>query len=174
MYLISLYFDQMTDNKLRSYMKQIAKRTENTVMLDDNIPPHVTVSAFQTESEGLAIEIFERATRNLAAGNLQWVSVGTFLPQVIYVAPVLNEFLQGLSETIYKEMIGTENVVLRGNYQPYAWMPHATLAKHLTKEQMRDAFEVMQNQFAPFESKIIKIGLAKTNPYTDLTAFELK
>lgn len=174
MYLISLYFDEMTDNRLRSYMKQIAKHTGNTAMLDGNVPPHVTVSAFQTESEERAIEIFERVTGNLTAGNLQWVSVGTFLPHVIYISPVLNEYLQNLTETIYKEISHTQNVALRGNYQPYAWVPHATLAKHLAKEQMRAAFEVMQNQFGPFKSKVVKVGLAKTNPYTDLVVLELK
>lgn len=174
MYLISLYFDEMTDNRIRNYMKQIAKRTGNRAMLEGNVPPHVTVSAFQTESEALAIEIFERVAGKLTAGNLQWVSVGTFLPQVIYILPVLNEYLQNLTEIIYKEITHTENVLLRGNYQPYAWVPHATLAKHLTKEQMGAAFEVMQNQFGPFESMAVKIGLAKTNPYTDLAVFELK
>lgn len=174
MYLISIYFDETTDHKIRSYMKQIAKHTDNTAMLEGNVPPHITISAFRCNSEVLARACFERITRKVFAGELQWVSVGAFLPQVLYLSPVLNEYLQKISETIYKEVTQEEEIFLSGNYRPYAWMPHATLAKQLTKEQMKNAFEVMQNQFGPFRSKVIKIGLAKTNPYTDLEIFELK
>ena len=34
MYLISIYFDEKTESKIRSYMKQIARHTENAHMLD--------------------------------------------------------------------------------------------------------------------------------------------
>ena len=33
MYLISLYFDDVTNERIQSYMNQIAKRTGNDVML---------------------------------------------------------------------------------------------------------------------------------------------
>lgn len=173
MYLISIYFDENTDQKIRNYMKQIAKYTGNTEMLDGNVPPHVTISAFRTDSEQYAKEIFERAAGQICGGELQWVSVGMFLPQVIYLAPVLNAYIQELAEIIYRE-VSRDNVTLSGHYRPFAWMPHATLAKKLTKEEMKIAFEVMQNQFGPFESRVVKIGLAKTNPYTDLAIFKLK
>lgn len=174
MYLISVYFEEMTDKKIRGYMKQIAKHTGNSTMLDGAVPPHMTIAAFQADSQELAKRVFDRVSEKVHAGKLQWVSVGTFLPQVIYIAPVLNEYIQQLSEITYKEVAKTENVSPCGNYRPYAWMPHATLAKQLTKEQMKKAFEVMQNQFGPFSSKVVKLGLSKTNPYKDLVIFELK
>lgn len=174
MYLISIYFDETTDNRIRSYMKQIAKYTGNTLMLDGNIPPHITIAEFQTDSEKKAKGIFERIIKQAAGGSLQWVSVGMFLPHVIYLSPILNEYLCQLSEITYKEMILEENVTLSPYYRPFRWLPHATLSKKLTKEQMRIAFEVMQNQFGPFESGVSKIGLSKTNPYTDLAIFKLE
>lgn len=174
MYLISLYFDEKTDNQIRSYMKQIAKHTGNTAMIDGNVPPHITVAAFGTDSEESAVELFQKIASKLCAGEIFWVSVGTFLPKVFYISPVLNEYLHYLSEMIYKEINHNENVVPKGNYGPYKWVAHATLAKHLKNEQMRIAFKVMQDQFAPFESKVIKCGLAKTNPYKELLIYDLK
>lgn len=174
MYLISIYFDAVTENRIKSYMKQIAKYTGNTTMLDGNVPPHITISGFQTDSEQKAKEIFKRITAKAEAGSLQWVSVGTFLPHVIYLLPVLNEYLYQLSEITYREVILEENVTISPYYRPFQWMPHAALSKRLTKEQMRIAFEVMQNQFGPFGSEITKIGLAQTNPYTDLAVFRLE
>lgn len=173
MYLISIYFDEKTEHKIRSYMKQIAKRTGNTYMLDGNVPPHITISAFQSNSEAQAREIFEKTTKNISAGDLQWVSVGMFFPNVIYLAPVLNEYLHNLSVITYKEAI-REKVSVKHCYQPFSWLPHATLAKQLSKEQLKAAFEIMQNQFGAFGGRVKKIGLAKTNPYKDLIIFELK
>ena len=174
MYLISIYFDEKTDKRIRSYMSQIAKHTGNTVMIQGEIPPHLTISAFAADSEGTAREIFRKVSRNVTAGNLQWVAVGAFLPRVIYLSPVLNEYLQNISEIIYKEVVSSENVTLKGNYRPYGWVPHATLAKHLTKDQMKIAFEILQNQFGPFDGSVVKIGLARTNPYKDIEILELK
>ena len=174
MYLISLYFDEETDGKIRSYIKQIARHTGNRVMVDGNIPPHITIAAFDCDSKAQAVEFFQRVIIKMQAGKLKWVSVGSFLPRVLYISPVLNEYLQNISEIIYKEMSPMENVMPKGTYGPYQWVPHATLGKHLEKEQMRTAFKIMQDQFAPFESRAVRCGLAKTNPYEDVLIYELK
>ena len=56
---------------------------------------------------------------------------------------------------------------------PFQWLPHITVGKTLTKEQLRLAFEVLQHQFGPFQGVVTKIGLAKTRPYRDFIVFEL-
>ncbi len=174
MYLISVYFDEKAENRISGYMKQIAKYTGNLEMLDGNVPPHITIAAFRADSERKARDIFQKASEKVGSGTVQWVSVGSFLPGVIYIIPVLNEYLHRLAEIYNKEIIKQEEVEVDQRYQPFCWFPHTTLAKHLTKDQMKTAFEAMQNQFGPFEGSIIKVGLARTNPYTDLAVFELK
>ena len=162
MYLISVYFDETTEKRINGYMKQIEKATGNVLMTQGNIPPHITIAAFQTESEDDAREIFLRKKEELESGKIQWVSVGTFLPGVIYITPILNEYLHHLVETYYKEIIGREGVKIDYRYMPFSWLPHSTLAKHLSKEQLTIAFEVMQKQFAPLEGKVTKIGVIQT------------
>ena len=174
MYLISIYFDEATDCKIRSYIKQIAKHTGNTAMLDGYVPPHITIGAFRVESEFMAKEIFRNMTQKVCAGEVQWVSVGSFLPSVIYIAPILNEYLQQLSDINKETLNMIENIWIDKRYQPYSWYPHTTLAKKLTREQQVQAFGVLQNQFAPFKGGVVKIGLATTNPYRDLESYELK
>ena len=53
-------------------------------------------------------------------------------------------------------------------YKPGSWLPHVTLGKTLSKEQMRAAFAVMQDNFQPFEAIVTQIGLAKVNPHEDV------
>lgn len=174
MYLISIYFDEGTEYKFRGYMKQIAKHTKNTTMLEGNVPPHITIGAFRAETEMIAREIFHGITRQVSKGEVHWVTIGSFLPGVIYVSPILNEYLQQLSDINKKELNKKESIWTDQRYEPFSWYPHTTLGKKMTKEQLITAFQVLQNQFAPFIGKVVRIGLAATNPYRDLEIYELK
>ena len=174
MYLISIYFDDVTDLRIRDYMKQIAKCTGNDAMIEGDVPPHITVAAFHTPSEENAREVFDKIAKKVCRGSVQWVTVGTFLPHVIYIAPVVNEYLHQLSVINIEELNKQKNVLMEKRYQPFSWYPHTTLAKKLTKKQLLQAVEVLQNQFGPFCGKVTKIGLASTNPYCDLEVYELK
>ena len=174
MYLISIYFDEKAERNIRSYMNQIAKHTGNRYMLEGNVPPHITIAGFKANSEESAKELFINATKKISAKSIQWVSVGTFLPGVLYITPVLNEYLHQLSEIYNNEANKYEDLQKDKKYLPFQWLPHTTLAKHLDASQMRKAFEIMQSQFAPFEGTVVKIGLAKTTPYQDIVVCELQ
>ena len=173
MYLITIYFDEKTTQLFETYMRQIAKHTGNDVMLQGNVPPHLTISAFYTKEEKKAVEIFGKIASKISSGELNWVSIGSFQPNVLFLAPVLNEYLHRLSEICYNEVkrAGAEANV---RYLPFCWMPHTTVGKMLTKEQMQKAFAVIQNQFSTVRGKVECIGLAKTNPYTELEKIVLK
>lgn len=45
------------------------------------------------------------------------------------------------------------------------------MGKKLNKEQMRTAFEVLQDVFKPFFADVVEIGLAKVNPHEDVILF---
>ena len=174
MYLISIYFDEKTDKKIRHIMEQIAKNTGNTTLSDDHVPPHITLSAFETKDEAEAIHILETCAGALSQGNVQWISVATFLPYVIYLAPLLDEYLFHMSKTIHDAFSKTDGISINKFYKPFSWQPHTTVGRKLSPDEMRTAFETLQKQFGPFEGTVTKIGLARTNPHRDIAVFELK
>ena len=90
------------------------------------------------------------------------------------LSPVLNAYLQKLSESVFSKIRYLEGVRIQSRYQPFSWFPHTTLGKRLNQAEMREAFVVMQNQFAPFTGEAVEIGLARTNPYRDLCKIKLK
>lgn len=174
MYLVSIYFDEKANKKIQQYINKVAEQTGNTFMLDGNVPPHMTVSAFESLDEKLAIDALERTVAKLKSGPLEWVSVGQFFPYVIFLTPVLNEYLHEMSVRIYDELSQIEGIMISPYYQPFQWLPHTTIAKKLSKEEMQTAFQVMQNGFGMFEGEVVRIGLAKPNPHRDIVSFELR
>lgn len=173
MYLVSVYFDEKTDKRIKQYITQVAKKSGNTCMVDGNVPPHITISAFETKQEKKVIELLEKKVRDLKQGTVRWTSVGVFLPYVIYLAPVLNEYLYSLSEMIFECIKDVEDTSVSPFYRPLQWMPHTTVGKKLSKEEMNAAFQVLQNSFGVLNGQVIRIGIAKTNPYMDIAIWEL-
>lgn len=174
MYLISVYFDERTNQRIQKMINTVAEKTGNRFMTEGKVPPHLTVSAFETlEEEEVKTALYEKFTE-LKQGNLTWCSSGAFFPYVIYLTPVLNAYLHGLSSEIYKCLSKLEGVEINRFYKPFQWMPHATIGKKLSEAQMRTAFQILQENFRVFEGEVVQIGLAKPNPHRDLMRVELK
>lgn len=174
MYLISIYFDEKTDKQIRKLMKLVAEKTGNTFMLDNHVPPHITVAAIETRDETAAIATIEKCLQQLKQGELRFVSVGTFMPQVIFLQPVLNRYLHGIAATLNEALHELPETKISTSYQPFSWLPHATMGKQLSEEQMRIAFEVLQQHFVPITGQVTKIGIAKLNPHRDLKIWDLE
>ena len=170
MYLVSIYFDEKTTSRMQGYITQVAKRSGNPFMIEKNVPPHLTISAFETRSEDQVISLLKKREICFKAGDYLVFS-GAF-PNVLYLHR-FNTYLQELSEKVYKELLKTADVKVHKCYRPMQWVPHATIGKKLSKEEMLAAFQVLQEQFGVFSSRVVRIGFAKTNPYEELWNFEL-
>ena len=173
MYLISVYFDDKSNKIISNYINKIAQKTGNTFMTDNHVPPHLKIMSVEAREEKKLTEVMEQLERSLTKGQIQLVSVGVLLPYVLYAAPVLNLYLEDMIEQVHDMVKHIPEVRMSRYYQPMQWIPHITLGKKLSKEQMQEAFSVMQELFAPMEVTVAEIGLAKTNPHQDLIRVEL-
>lgn len=184
MYLISAYFDENTNKILKHLQQRIADKTGNDFMIRNNVMPHLTISAIEAMNVDVLIPAFEKVCREKLQpldekgvvninNTINIVSVGQLFPRVIYAAPILNEYMMNLSISIYNEFATIPETNISKFYQPYSWMPHITLCKCLDKEQMRQAFAVLQDLFMPIDGQIAKIGLSTVNPYREVLSVEL-
>ena len=151
----------------------MAEQTGNTFMQDNHVPPHITVAAIEIRDENAAIMALKKCVQKLEQGKLRFISVGVFFPQVLYLEPVLNEYLHELACAVNDAVKDLPDTIVSPYYQPFSWLPHVTLAKQLSEEQMLLAFETIQKRFASFEGTVTRIGIAKTNPHRDLQVWEL-
>lgn len=174
MYLVSIYFDEKTNQRLKKYIELVAEKTGNTFMIDGNVPPHITVGAFESKaSEEELVNALQLELNNSRVGFVQLVSVGTFQTSSIFISAVYNEYLHEMCKTVCRVLGNVENTMIRKNYQPFHWMPHVTIGKTLTKEQQLAAFAELQKSFGVMEAKIVRIGISNTNPYMDIFAWEM-
>ena len=173
MYLISAYFDENTNKILNRYINGVAQVTGNDFMIRNNVPPHLTITSVEAMSGNDLESAFRHACRNFKAGDIVIPSIGQLLPYVIYTGAVLNEYLYELQQEFVAAMEAVENTSISKYYMPHSWMPHVTIGKTLSGEQMLQAFEYMQKSFAPVSGKIVELGLAKTNPHEDLVRIKL-
>lgn len=173
MYLISLYFDDDTNSKMKKLINCVAEETGNTFMIDNNIPPHITLQAFDTRNEEKAIQLFEENVKAIAEGEVFFVSIGVLKKQVLYMEPVLNEYLHNLSLETYKIFESMHDIKFSPYYKPFGWIPHLSVGKHLDEIQLKHAFEMILERFSPFKANVACIGIAKTNPHTDLRIYNL-
>lgn len=173
MYLISVYFDHKTNHTLQNYINRIAAKTGNTFMTDNQVPPHMTISAIEAKSADILRPGFNSLRGKIKQGMVSFVSVGELLPYVIYVTPVLNGYLSDISQQVDEAVKNIPETSVSKYYRPLSWLPHVTMGKQLDKGQMVKALEVMQECFVPFEATITEIGLAKVNPHEDVERFVL-
>ncbi|MBQ7067214.1 MAG: 2'-5' RNA ligase family protein [Lachnospiraceae bacterium] len=173
MYQISIYFNKIANSMITYYINHVAVVSGNSFMIDNQVPPHITLSSFNTKDEAAVISALEEASKNWQQGKIKYVTTGTFFPFVLYIAPVLNEYLHGLSVDIYNALEPIEGIEIYKYYKPFQWIPHTTIGKTLSQEEMQKAFRLMQTDFNVFDAKVVKIGLAKTNPYRDIWEYEL-
>ena len=171
---MTLYFDEKTNEKISGFIERAAGASGNADMLDCRVPPHITLTAFESrESEEILVKKLDEVLEGVTAGNLMWVSVAAFFPHVLFLLPVLNEYLSVLSEKVCCGLESVETAKVQECYRPHSWLAHTTVARKLSKEQMQDAFASLQNDFHPFEGTVVRIGLSTGTPKRELKYWEL-
>ena len=174
MYLISLYFDHVSSKKIKRFIDKAALKSGNKFMVEGGVPPHITIAAFQSNREEEIIEKLDEKVKAIKSDKITWASIGVFKSSVIFLAPVLNEYLHELSVQINSSIAEIKDISVNNFYRPFQWMPHTTIAKKLTREELIIAFQEVEKNFSIFSGEVTRIGLSKTNPYEEIAAWNLE
>ncbi len=142
-------------------------------MIEKQVPPHMTLSAIEARNVDILIPAIKQLEGKLHSETIQFVTVGQLFPYVLYTMPVLNAYLQDLSLQISNVISDISEATVSKYYRPQSWLPHVTLAKTLSKEEMQRAFSVVQERFSVFQAQVTELGLAKVNPHNDVLRFNL-
>jgi len=173
-YAVVFYFDEITEEKIGSLMVKTADATGNKYMVDNKIPPHITISLFQyNEDINTIISIIENNISIFKKGNILLASIGIFNPAVVFLAPVITNYLVESDKRINEILSSNDKIVLDKGYTENQWVPHISLAVKLNQSELMDGVKTLTQHFEVLDAKIIKVGLAECNPYRDIKVWEL-
>ena len=173
-YAVTLEFDKETENKIQELIDEVAKVTGCDYMKQSKVPPHVTVSALVSDDEESLLLEMEKIAETMNKEFLWFANIGVFNPFVIYLGPVMNEFLQNTCRTVNERLLQYAEVGNRGRYLPNQWVPHAGIAVKLTPEALKEEFAIVQEKFSAFGATLEKIVLVRAEPYEELRSWNLK
>ena len=172
-YAIILCFDKDTENYFSKIMNDIAYGVGNNYVIDIKMPPHITVSFFHTNEISNIINLFDKEYLSFTSDTIIWASLGAFIPQVLYAAPVLSKYLLDFCDRANQLIKPYAENGVSELYLPYNWVPHTSLALKLNPNELKIAFDIALQQFTPIAGKSNRLVLAECNPYKEIKIWDL-
>lgn len=173
MFQLSLLFDEVTNQKLSFYAKQVEKQLHQNYLRKNHIPFHLTMATYKTIDENAFIKEADFLFNTYHSQKLYFVSIGCFQKSTLYLLPVYNEFLNQLTMDIHQRLKQYSCISKNNRYLPYHFVPHVSLIRKMNEEQINIAFSLLNHYFEPFYSKVTHIVLAQTKPYKEIKRWSL-
>jgi 2'-5' RNA ligase len=168
-YAVVLFFDKNTEDKINELIKKIAQNNGNNYMLENKIPPHLTISLFEYDNQiNSIIELLDKNISCVNIQNMYFVSIGIFNPNVLFLSPVIDNDLLELNK--YMNKLLEENNVnkIDQNYLGNQWVPHASLGVKLNEKELLDGLNILINNYQKINARINRIALVECNSYKEL------
>ena len=175
-YAVSLHFGREVNEIIYSAMKKIADQTGNSFMIENKVPPHITIGAFHAakEDERKLLGLVEDFAGEQEAGAVQFCEVGNFNSKVLFLRPEKNSFLAKINAELHDLLLPEFSKAENGYYLPDIWFPHTTLATGLNSSQFEKALKIAGEITLPLEAAIGVLAVYQCSPFAELKKYILK
>ena len=171
-YAVVVYFDKQTEERISEMINDIAERTGNRYMIENGIPPHVSLGIFGTDDEAGMTEHFRSFAKTLSPADIVFDKTGSFGDRVLFLPPAENAYLRSANKSLHDMM--PFSPAEGGNYLPGKWVPHCSLAVRLDEVSFPAAQEEAERSFTESISGMItRLTLAECYPYREKEIIEL-
>ena len=168
LYAIALGFDEGSTEFIKRKIYGLVEHGINPYMVNNKIPPHLTISLFDTCNEAVALNTFKDISAYVPKTSMQICSIGMFEPRVIYYKPEKSDFLITLNQKVTNKLLES-SITPDSYYLPDNWVPHVALGVKLTSEELIKALSIIKQDMVSFEVQIKKVVLAKCDPYMEIS-----
>ncbi|KAG2383741.1 uncharacterized protein HKW66_Vig0255840 [Vigna angularis] len=174
-FAIELHLDPALENQVLKAWNVLARRQITTHLIEMKSRPHITLfSAPFLEPSKL-----ESLLRTFASKHdplsLSFSSVGTFpnhADNLLFLAPTpslsLLQFQSHLCDAIRKE-----GIEISDDFAFDSWIPYCSVAHHVAKNQMPEAFSLLRELKLPVSGYATDIALVQFSPVSELFSFVL-
>jgi 2''-5'' RNA ligase len=174
-YAIVLYFDEESETSIKKIQEEVANITQNMYMIENKIPPHITILSFYREQHEELFDDIGSFSKGLIGLEIPITSIGIFNtnPAVINIVPVVTNRLKKANADIHKKL--SKNITkFHLHYIEPNWVPHCAIAVKLSEDELRKAFDLTCKQFVPRVCKVSAIALVECNPYREVMVWTIK
>lgn len=178
-YAISLFFDDDSTQNLNSLINSIAEITENFYVVENRIPPHITLGMFKgtKESEEKLCEFIKKMNEDF---NLDFLEKTIALDKLDFfnnkIAVLCSSqkkdckeisFLYELNKNLHNLLLPLPDFAAACNnlYLPENYFPHCAVASGLSSTQLKKLLQKQTELNLPLEVHPQKISLAIRKPY---------
>ena len=172
-YALILCFDDPSENFFSAIISDIAHQLGKSHMLPDRFPPHITLSLVKSQNFQDIVHLFDEHINAFTAGDVTWASLGTFVPHVLFAAPILNEYLLEMCTQANELLEHLPQCKRNAYYLPYQWVPHTTLAEHLTVDELQSCFALASSKFSAISGRANRLILAECAAYKEIISWQL-
>lgn len=174
-YAISLHFSQNVNEIITSAVTSIAEVTGNRFIIENKIPPHVTIGAFHAtkENEPKLMQVVEDFSKSQKSGMVHFTEIGNFNGKVLFLKPEKDAFLSEINKKLHEVLLPEFEKAENGYYLPDIWFPHTTLATRLNQTQYTEALNIAERIKLPLESVITEVSVYQCPPFAELERFPL-
>lgn len=172
-YAVVLYFDAATSDTIKKEIENVAVISENSYMVDVNIPPHITIGSFFSEGHADLLKAVENFAKTIERFDVKFDRIKAFEPKVLFLSPIKDTHLERLNTLIHEALLKDYPPADNENYRPEKWIPHCALAVRLDKEQFQKVKMVEEKIELPMVANVQKAALAKCNPYKEIAVWDI-
>jgi 2'-5' RNA ligase len=146
-------------------------------MLDYNMPPHITLAMWDSESSYK--DEIGCYVKGISRFEVMFNSLGIFNSDEqiahIFLAPVKNRALTNLQNELYDHITLKDDeefdIVYKDND---FWVPHATIGYQVNPKKLSNAVKKCSDIMFPQTAVVEKIALASCCPFKEIAVFNLQ
>ena len=174
-YAVSLHFSTDASDIISQAVRDIAEATGNDFIIENKIPPHITIGAFHAAkaNEARLLQLTEEFARRQKAEDVHFTQIDNFKGKVLFLKGEKNLFLAEMNLHLHSLVLSEFESGENGYYLPEIWCPHTTLATRLKQGQFEKAQAVAEKIPLPLKAKACEIGFYQCSPFLELKRFAL-
>ncbi len=132
--------------------------------------PHLSVGIWETLDLGAIEGEIVEVARSTAPPGVTFGRVDTFPHGAVFLAPREPAALLALHVDVHRR-IGRLAPGAWAHYVPGAWVPHCTLATHLTRAELEAALPIARRAPLPIRARLTRLAVIEFPPARELGGF---
>jgi 2'-5' RNA ligase len=158
MYAVIANLDRESENNIYQWREGL----KMAAISDYDGQPHVTIATHEELDTELFINEMNEYFSTKSYVPVFFSSLGMFLKSgILFLAPTKDPVLTEFHERYHRHF--QKYMHLLSLYTPNQWVPHCTIASHLSHEKLTKAFEKCTEWICPFHANLVSISLLEVH-----------